>query len=79
MQMYVFDDEAEKTVTHYEYPSPLVRCSIQDELYEHSGGSTRSIVAVLSTTTFVYNLKDGTLYDQYATYSNPRGQSRVFL
>ena len=77
--MYVFDDEAEKTVTHYEYPSPLVRCSIQDELCKHSGGSTRSIVAVLSTTTFVYNLKDGTLYDQYATYSNPRGRSRVFL
>ena len=79
MQMYVFDDEAEKTVTHYEYPSPLVRCSIQDELYDCVRDRTRSIIAVLSTTTYIYNLRDGTIYDQYATYSNPRGWTHEFL
>ena len=30
--MYVFDDETEKTLLHYEYPSPLIRCCILDEL-----------------------------------------------
>ncbi|KAK8790607.1 hypothetical protein WA538_001849 [Blastocystis sp. DL] len=61
--MYVFDDETEKTLQHYEYPSPLIRCCILDEF----------IVAILPKTTYVFNLKDGTLYDQYSTYSNPRG------
>ena len=74
VQMYVFDDETEKTLLHYEYSSSLIRCCILDELYTHRCGCICSIVTILPKTTYVYNLKDGTLYDQYSTYSNPRGR-----
>ena len=77
--MYVFDDEAEKILTHFEYASPLVRCCIQEELYKHCCDFTASIIAILARTTHVYNLKDGTLYDQYATYANSRGRLQESL
>lgn len=57
-----------------QFPETIRSCTFKEDLYELYDILTDSMVVALQTCTYLYSIKDGSLFGKYQTSSNPKGR-----